>query len=169
MPSPYSYSLETPPPPGPQLLPLKADRIDRNPNIALAAVFGKDIFCTTSLRTGRFASGLKLVAQNAFHRLTTPRGMLRGGEDESDYGMDLSGLVGSMQSDSDAAAIPGKIRSELLKDSRILDVESQASVSRDPSGAITVTTSIHCQTAEGPFELVLGISAVTTELLKMVA
>lgn len=144
-------------------------RVDRNPNVSGAATFGKDTFCGTELRTGRFVSGVRLVAQNAFHRLTTPRGMLRGGEDEADYGMDLSALVGSVQSDSEAAAIPGRIRSELTKDPRILEVESTASVSRDPSGAITITTSIHCQTAEGPFELVLAVSGVSTQLLKLVA
>ena len=40
--------------------------------------FGFDTSCTTALRTGRFSSGPRLVAEACFRRLSTLRGTLRG-------------------------------------------------------------------------------------------
>jgi hypothetical protein len=48
---------------------------------------------------------------------------LRGGEEEQDYGIDLTELIGSVSnSDADAAVLAGIIRNELVKDSRVTDV-----------------------------------------------
>lgn len=140
-----------------------------DPNTAAeqAATFGRDVYCAESLRPGRFASGLMVVAQNAFHRLTTPRGMLRGGEDEQSYGIDLIDSIGAISSPSAEREIPQQIRSELLKDPRIVEV--RATLTRQVSGAtITYLIEIDADTNEGPFELVVSASAVSLELLKLV-
>jgi hypothetical protein len=130
----------------------------------MATEFGKDISCTTSLRTGRFSTGVRLVAEAAFRRLITPRGMLAGGEEEADYGLDLTELVGSAETDRDAAALPGRIESELKKDKRIESVTAEVTVSRNgPSTSLAV--SIRGVTAEGPFTLQVAASDVTVELL----
>jgi len=68
--------------------------------------FGRDISCTTSLRTGRYSTGLRLVAEAAFRRLSTRRGTLQGGVDEENYGLDLSSLIGSTATEADAAGLP---------------------------------------------------------------
>ncbi len=124
--------------------------------------YGVDVWCDDSLRTGRYAEGLRLVAQNCVHRLTTPRGMLRGGEDEENYGMDLPGMIGSIVGASDAAALPGQIENELSKDERVQEVT--ATVASSTVGpAVTWTVAIQVETEAGVFSL--AASAVTVELV----
>lgn len=132
--------------------------------MAASSSFGKDISCTSGLRTGRFAMGARLVAEALYRRLITPRGMLRGGEDEANYGLDICGLIGSSTSASDEAALPGRIRVELMKDERVESVE--VSVVSSVSGPTTsYTITVEAQTAEGPFMLTVAASSVTVELL----
>lgn len=128
--------------------------------------YGTDTSCTTSLRTGRLVSGLRLVAEAAYRRITTPRGTLRGGEDEANYGMDLEELVGSGDPVALAATLPGRIRNELLKDERIDEVDAEVvSTTEGPSTSFDI--SIVGTTAEGQFELVLGARDVKLSLLKI--
>lgn len=127
--------------------------------------FGKDIGCTTSLRSGQTVSGVRLVAEACFRRITTPRGMLRGSEEEADYGMDVLELVGTVTTKDDLAALEGQIRGELVKDERIEFVDVTASQTIATNGAITVLIFIEATTAEGPFALNVGIADLTVELL----
>jgi hypothetical protein len=80
--------------------------------------FGRDTSCTTSLKTGRLVSGVRLVAESYFRRVTTPRGMLRGEDAERNFGLDLSELVGRAATQAEIASIPGQVESELMKDER---------------------------------------------------
>lgn len=126
--------------------------------------FGTDTSCVTAIRTGRLASRLQLIAEAAYRRLTTPRGMLYGGEDEANYGLDLVGLIGTVVNKSQAAALPAQIQAELQKDERIQSVT--ATVSQSAQGAeLTWSIQIACVTASGPFSLVLAVSGVTVQLL----
>ena len=126
--------------------------------------YGRDVSCTTSLKTGRFATGVRLVAEACYRRLTTPRGMLRGGEEEASYGYDLSELIGATNAKTVIASLPGRIRSELLKDQRIELVEVDVLTAKDGPG-LTLEITIRCETGAGPFSLQLLASAVTVELL----
>lgn len=126
--------------------------------------FGRDTSCTDSLRTGRFASGVRLVAEACYRRLTTPRGKLRGGEEEANYGFDLNDLVGSTASTSDEAALPGKIESELAKDPRVESVAVTVLATRT-GPATTFQIAVEVVTGAGPFTLNIGISEVSVELL----
>lgn len=130
----------------------------------MATDFGYDTSATTSLRTGRFSSGPRLVAEACFRRLITPRGSLRGGEEERDYGLDLEGLIGTNDSASIAAALPGRIENELLKDERLQSVTVSVVVSR-AGPAVTYTITIDGTTNEGPFSLQLLASEVTVSIL----
>jgi hypothetical protein len=126
--------------------------------------FGKDIACTDSLRPGVFATNLRLVAEACYRRLITPRGTLRGGEDEQNYGLDLVDLVGSVSTKADAAALPGRIQTELLKDERITSVDATITETKaGPAKAFAV--AIEAQTDIGPFTLKLAVSSVTIDLL----
>ena len=130
----------------------------------MATDYGTDTSCLTSLRTGRLVSGVRLVAEAAYRRITTPRGQLQGGEDEANYGIDLADLIGSVATTADAAALPGRIENELLKDERIESVD--VDVASTKSGpAVSWSVTIEAQTSEGPFSLVLAVSDVTVELL----
>ena len=126
--------------------------------------FGRDVSCLDSLRTGRFVAGARLVGEACYRRLTTPRGMLRGGEAEQNYGLDLTELCGSTNPKAAAASLPGRIRSELSKDERVESVDvSVLSTTEGPATSFAITIAV--QTAAGPFELQMLASAVTVELL----
>lgn len=130
----------------------------------MATNFGKDTSCTDSLKTGRFVTGPRLVAEAVYRRLTTPRGMLRGGEEEADYGLDLTELIGSVSNRSDAAALPGRIENELRKDERIESVK--VTVTETTQGvAKSFEVFVEATTSEGPFDLTLAVSDVTTALI----
>jgi hypothetical protein len=126
--------------------------------------FGRDISCTDSMRVGRYSTGVRLVAEAAYRRLTTPRGMLLGGEEEADYGFDLSEVIGEVEPNVIAAALPGRISSELTKDERIESVETVVTVTQD-GPTTTLLVNIDGTTAEGPFSLQLSVSDVTVDLV----
>lgn len=130
--------------------------------------YGRDTSCTTSLNSGRFVTGPRLVGEAAYRRLTTPRGMLRGGEDEQNYGIDLTALIGSVNNRGASASLPGRIQSELLKDERIESVEVDVVESTDGPD-ITIGITIEAQTGAGPFTLKLLATDVTVELLGIAA
>lgn len=132
--------------------------------------FGTDVSCIDGLKTGRIVSGRRLVAEAIYRRLTTPRGMLRGGIDEDDYGLDVLSLIGEVGSPSLLATWPGRIKNEVLKDERI----SNASVSvvdktvRGSPGR-SYEIAIVAETDLGPFDLTLGMSETSVEVLGVIA
>lgn len=130
--------------------------------------YGKDTSCTSTLSPGQIVTGVRLVAEAAYRRLTTPRGMLRGGEDEGDYGLDLLDLVGSIANKADVAAVPGRVRNELLKDERIVAVEVVATPTT-LGPVTTLTLDITATTSEGPFSLQLGVDDVSVQLIGIAA
>ncbi len=126
--------------------------------------FGKDTSCTTELRPGRYATGPRLVAEACYRRLTTPRGMLRGGDEEAHYGLDLTDLIGSSTTKLDAAAMGARVKAELLKDERLINVKVDViRVVEGPATSYDIT--IIGETDAGPFDLQVGVSEVSTELL----
>lgn len=126
--------------------------------------FGRDSSCLRELRTGRFVTGPRLVAEAAYRRLTTPRGMLRGAEEEEVYGLDLADLIGSATTAADKATWPGRIAAELKKDERIETVSVSIVEQADRPGSAFIVT-IDATTGEGPFSLQLGIEDVTIDVL----
>lgn len=126
--------------------------------------FGTDTSCTDSIRTGRFSSGLRLVAEAIYRRFITPRGTLVGGEDEANYGLDLADEIGSAVSPALVAALGGKIENEALKDQRVdTAVATVTSTQNGPS--VSWEIAIACTTGAGPFSLVIGVEGVTVSLL----
>ena len=130
----------------------------------MATNFGREVSCMTEMRTGRFATGTRLVAESIFRRLTTPRGMLRGTEEEGNFGLDLTELIGSVSTKSDAASLPARIQAEILKDERVESVTVRV-VDESAGVAKFFTVFIEATTAEGPFSLTLGIDEVTVGVL----
>lgn len=123
--------------------------------------FGLDLDCADDLSADmRTVSGVAGVAQAIYRRLTTPRGMVL---DALDYGYDVRSLLHKGQTPIQKAAIPGLIRSEILKDDRIASVEVEVTTFTND----TIGLAIRCETAEGPFELVLDISAAIAKLVEV--
>lgn len=131
----------------------------------MATYYGKDISATNGIKTGRYSRGVRLVAEAAYRRLITPAGSLHGGEEEQNYGFDLTSLVGSAKTKSDAAALPGRIQAELRKDERIESVDVVVTVTTATNGAVAWVVRIDGKTAEGPFSFQVGIDDVSIELL----
>lgn len=130
----------------------------------MATDFGRDISCTDSLRTGRYVTGTRLVGEAIFRRLTTPRGTLRGGEAEANYGLDLVGILGTRTSPDFIATLPDRIRNEVTKDERVDDVDVEI-VETGNAVVSALEITLRVQTSSAPFSLVLGVSSVTAELL----
>lgn len=129
---------------------------------------GRDLSCTTTLRTSRFASGARVLAEAAFRRITTRRGSLLGGPEEANYGIDIRDGVGSSDAKSYAAALPGRIEAELEKDDRIQSTTATATVvQRGP--LVTIHVRVSCETAEGPFTLTLSVSEAGAAILGLEA
>lgn len=111
----------------------------------------------------RTVTGLELVAQDAIWRLQTPRGMGILEADAPDYGFDLLEAIGSAETDSDVASLPDKIEGELTDDPRILTCD--ATVTRTVKGpTVEYDIKIHCETADGPFDLVGTSDGATLDL-----
>lgn len=123
--------------------------------------------------SGRYARGSMVVAQAIYRRLITPRGMLRGGEEERNGGLDLSEYVGAVGTVTALAALPNLVRGEIAKDDRVQPggVTVQATITTNAAGETTIVLDIGVKLEDerGSFSLTLGVSAVTTELLNVSA
>ena len=125
--------------------------------------FGLDMSSADEIDETRTVTGVELVAQDAIWRLKTPRGMGILEEDAPNYGIDLLGMLGSVETEADAASLPGRIESTLTDDDRILSASVE--VIRTVNGAaIEYDITIRCTTAEGPFALVGKANAEALEL-----
>jgi len=131
------------------------------------AGYGADIWCTDQLITGRLARGPAVVAQALYRRLITPRGTLRGGDDESAYGFDVASYVGAVGTATALAALPGLVRGELVKDARVADVAATASITTDPGGLVSIVIVVDVTLAdEGEtFTFSVGVDAVSAQFL----
>jgi len=71
-------------------------------------------------------------------------------------------MVGSSMTEAEIATLPGRIRSALVADERI--ASANVRVARADEG---LDVLVHAETAFGPFDLVLAVSAVTVEILRL--
>ncbi len=125
---------------------------------------GVDLYCISDLDpAGRTVSGIEALAQALARRLQTPRGALAAIGDDRDYGTDLRDYVGEDTGVGATAEIEASVRAECLKDERVRDVDVTA-VIRDRA----LTVSLRVASTAGVVRLVLAVSAVTVELLKVV-
>jgi len=124
--------------------------------------FGVDTWAMGTLRTGRLASGVTLLAQACYRRLTTPRGTVRGGDGCDIYGLDLSEYVGHVGLTLAQASLPSQIRAELRKDDRIADV--RVAITRD-GVALVITIDVTPVDETEDFTLTLNVSDVGVSVL----
>jgi hypothetical protein len=110
---------------------------------------------------GQVVSGLACLGQDLLHRFTTPRGGLFY---DLSYGKDLRVYLEESLTPERIAAIPSEVSQEAEKDERVQSATTTVSYN-----AITekLTISITCTTAAGPFTLILEVSKLTVELLRL--
>ena len=133
--------------------------------------YGTEIWCDTALRTGRYSRGKQTVVLALLRRIITPRGTLRGGDEESNYGIDLAGLVGAIGYPTVLAALPALIRGELMKDDRVLSLNVNVIDARNTDGTIELVIEIDgtLQDEDEPFALSVMVTDTSVELLGGVA
>ena len=127
--------------------------------------YGVDIWCTDRIQTGRYASGRRLLAQAIVRRLETPPGALEflvdedeSGDEHRAYGVGLSDYVGAPDPEAVAASLPEIIRSQLLEDERLADVDVSVAVDGDVEPALRVSIDVRPADEDDPFTLVLSVS-----------
>lgn len=105
-------------------------------------------------------SGRRALAQAILARLDTPQGTLWY---DPDYGRDLKRWLNESFAPSDVFRVQSEIEAECLKDERVRDVA--ATVTFEPQ-AERLRVVLALTDADGPFELVLAVSAVSLEVLR---
>lgn len=130
--------------------------------------FGRDVLCLDSLLSGRYASGLRLLGQRCYHRLITPRGTLRGGPDEGNFGLDLASKVGGAVTTAQQAALPSQIENELRKDPQVQSCSAAIVWTTASDRTVSAKVSVTVTSAAGPFELVMAVDAVSARVLRLV-
>jgi hypothetical protein len=92
---------------------------------------------------------------------------LFGGEEESAYGLDLSGYIGAVGTVVSGAALPAMVESELLKDERISAAVVSVTFSVDLDGTTSFRIQITVTPADssGNFALTLAASDVTVSII----
>jgi hypothetical protein len=135
--------------------------------------YGTEAWCTDEYISGRYARGWMVVAQAIYRRLITPRGMLRGGDEERNGGLDLSEYVGAVGTATALAALPNLVRGEIQKDDRVAPggVVVRPTITTEDNGDVTIVLEISVRLADEneDFTLTVGVDETSTELLNVSA
>lgn len=123
-------------------------------------LFGVDIACVTDIgKTSVLVGGFINLGYALARRLMTPRGGLFY---DPDYGTDVREFLNETIDDPQLKAIDAAIKGELEKDPRVLRAKGATTFNYQ---TMTLISAIEIETAEGPFDLVLGISSLTVSIL----
>jgi hypothetical protein len=126
--------------------------------------FGTDLALDADLdltADGGLVDGDDLMRQVAQIRLSTPRGSVI---DAPDDGIDLVEWLSRAMGPDEIASLEGTIEAELLKDERFTSARAIVDASTVLSDGIMVV-ELELATANGPFEMVLGVSAAGVKIL----
>lgn len=104
------------------------------------------------------ATGNQCVAEATLRRWSTSQGQLI---DDPNYGYNLTDLISSDLSPSDIAYAQQQAAAQAQLDERVL--RAVVTITITVAGLLTVVATI--TTANGPFQLVLAVSAVSTKIL----
>lgn len=104
-------------------------------------------------------SGFEQLGQHLARAITTPTGGLI---DDDAWGIDVRDWLNDVPPSTATAA--ARVRSQWLADPRVEDCDVIATFE---GATLSITGSV--ETAEGPFALVLAVSAVTVESLRVEA
>ena len=120
--------------------------------------YGTDVSCITDLDPSfRLVSGQLSVGQAVARRLITERGTLI---DDPNYGTDLRKYLGEPKSASVLSRCSSDAEREAMQDERVQSASAESFYVGDD-----LKVSVEVETAEGVFELVLAINAVSVTLL----
>ncbi|MES2339295.1 MAG: hypothetical protein V4537_14470 [Pseudomonadota bacterium] len=107
------------------------------------------------------ASGFACLAQDLLHRLTVDRGGLFY---DDNYGFNVINLLNGGFTPADLAAAEQSIASECRKDERVRTCRAKVTLNQATS---SLRIDISIDTDAGPFTMVMAVSAVTVEILRV--
>lgn len=108
------------------------------------------------------ASGRLMLAQAIGRRITRRRGELAWVGDDPDDGIDVRDFLGGDADSVSTFRIAAQVQAEALRDERVLGCEVAASTT---DGVLTL--SLRLADAAGPFRMVVAVSALTIDMLKV--
>jgi len=123
--------------------------------------YGSDVSCVSDIASdGRTVSGFVVVGEAIARRLSTPRGRLIA---DPNYGFDLTQFINEDMSPRDIAGLQSGVVAECLKDERVSAADATATLDR--SGVLTLSVNLELSTES--FTLVLAVSAVKVEIIRV--
>jgi hypothetical protein len=126
----------------------------------VASTFGSDVSTFPDLDPAfGEMTGPRVVGEAVARRLSTPRGALRY---SPSYGYDLRDLLNESVTQASLVAWQSAIQAECEQDERVL--QASAALSYD-SSTMSLTITVGLLTADGPFKLVLLVTAATLSIL----
>lgn len=131
----------------------------------VADPFGRDLSCTNAMQRGRMVSGVRLIAEAIFRRITTPRGELLY---NPNYGDDVRELI-QMDFDSENAArsfIQSRVEAQCDFEDRVTNVRVEVSFAQIDDER-TAIIDIYCDSEIGPFDLSVSATELDVSLLKV--
>lgn len=103
----------------------------------------------------------RVVAEAIARRWITPRGSL--GTDDPNYGFDVRALLNDAITEPKRQLLQAMLAAEARKDARVLAIDVLVTFT-EQSGVLRIQAFV--ETALGPFELVLEVTALSATLLK---
>jgi len=126
----------------------------------MATDFGQDISCISDLDpTFAMVSGRTALVQSLARRFMTRRGSLWYALEE---GLDLRDTLNESLSPADVQQLRKDIETECLKDERVAAARASVALNQTTH---QMTVSVILRDGTGPFQLVLGVSAVSVTIL----
>lgn len=132
---------------------------------------GYDVYVREDIEPdGRDATGLELTQNAILHRITTDKLLLTdapSGEDFVEFGEDVRKWVGGVETQESADAKAPRLTEVIKRDPTINPASITVDIQMQLTGAQwALIIAINCRTTtELPIALIVGVDAVTVELL----
>jgi hypothetical protein len=130
----------------------------------MAVDLGTDISCYPDLAANDvLVSGFVALAQRIARRLTNPRGAWFWAPNEC---TDVRGYLNEALTVDKQASMKADIEREALREETVATANADITVNPLTSQGQSVTVHLTGTTSAGPFQFVLGVTAVTLAILK---
>jgi hypothetical protein len=123
--------------------------------------FGTDLSCVKDISADcREVSDRRVVAEAIARRFLTPRAGLL---DDPNYGDDLTIYLNDDITRASIAQLESQAIAECQKDERVLSATAVAVQTDQDTLEVTITLDV----GDGPFDLVLSVSSVSSDILRV--
>jgi hypothetical protein len=121
--------------------------------------YGIDLVCVSDIdshMTETLSDTVQSLAQDSFHRITTPRGAL---PDDPNFGIDIRSMLSAGLTQAAIRGISSAIHGELTKDDRIADVEVDLVIGGSATApSFTISITITPVDGSSAFDLIVAVT-----------